>query len=101
MRYRTETMNIDTNFVVEHVEIFFEALHRRIGDIVIELRSPSGTNSVLAEVHSDTHTSYSWRFGSIRHWGENSQGSWSLSVKDGRSGETGTWNKWTLTIHGH
>jgi len=101
MRYLSETISINSNFIVEHVEVFFEALHRRIGDIVIELRSPSGTVSVLAEVHGDTHTSYSWRFGSIRHWGENSQGTWTLSVKDGKTGETGTFTRWTLTVYGH
>jgi subtilisin-like proprotein convertase family protein len=100
-RFLTETINIDSNFVVEHVEVFFEALHRRIGDIVIHLQSPAGTTSILAEVHGDTHTSYAWTFGSIRHWGENSQGAWTLNVKDGKTGETGTWTRWSLAIYGH
>jgi len=100
-RYLTETINIDANFVVEHVDITFEAMHRRIGDIIVELRSPSGTLSKLAEVHGDTHTSYNWRFGSIRHWGESAHGAWTLSVKDGKNGETGSWTRWTLTIYGH
>jgi len=41
-----------------------------------------------------------WRFGSVRHLDESSQGIWTLTVRDRESGNTGTFESWQLRIFG-
>ncbi|MGE5655863.1 MAG: S8 family serine peptidase [Actinomycetota bacterium] len=95
----TIRMNKDIN--VEWVEVMFDADHPARGDLEIVLVSPDGTESILAEPHGDTSDNYDkWVFSSVRHWGESSQGDWTLKVRDRISGETGTWNNWKLNIYG-
>eukprot|EP01116_Phalansterium_solitarium_P009024 TRINITY_DN23018_c0_g1_i1.p1 TRINITY_DN23018_c0_g1~~TRINITY_DN23018_c0_g1_i1.p1 ORF type:complete len:603 (-),score=177.52 TRINITY_DN23018_c0_g1_i1:266-2074(-) len=95
-------IQIDDKFTVETVQIWFKAIHPLIGDLHISLISPAGTESVLAEVHGDTHANYDWTFGSLVNWGESSAGVWRLAVTDGRAnGIKGTWLQWGITINGH
>lgn len=42
---------ISTPFVVEHVQVFLVANHSQATDLEVVLTSPSGTKSVLAELH--------------------------------------------------
>ena len=88
-------------FTVEHVELLFLASHPRRGDLRIELISPAGTQSVLAEYHHDTNPDYNWTFGTIRHWGESSVGQWIVRIKDESIGYQGQMQKVQLTIYGH
>ncbi len=89
-------------FVVEHVEIQFSATHPRRGDLQVTLESPSAVTSTLATLRpSDTQANFSsWRFRSVRHWGEPANGTWRLTVADRRIGMVGTLNQWTLRIFG-
>jgi len=100
----SDTIIISDNLSVEYVEIYFSAAdHTYWGDLQVELISPDGTVSILAEGQHSVSTSYAydnWRFGSARHLGESSQGTWTLSVKDIWSGDTGTFQSWTLKIYG-
>ena len=73
-------------------------------DLEIVLVAPSGTESVLAPAASST-TSYDegydgWRFGSVRHFGESSQGTWKLRVRDRYGGDVGRLASWTLKLYG-
>ncbi|MCX5850819.1 MAG: proprotein convertase P-domain-containing protein, partial [Deltaproteobacteria bacterium] len=43
---------------------------------------------------------YEWLFGSVRHLGESSKGTWRLTVRDLATGDTGTFQSWTLRIFG-
>ena len=36
----------------------------------------------------------------MRHWDEDSEGEWTLSVRDTDSPDAGTWNSWELMMHG-
>jgi len=95
------TATVSASFTVEHVEVVFKATVPRRGDFQIVLVSPSGTASVLATPHSDMTPNYDWTFGTIRCWGENSQGDWQLKVRDTRASAFGTLNSWELKIYGH
>lgn len=90
------------NFTVEHVEVEFDATHPWRGDLEITLTSPAGVASRLATVRpldsGDNFTS--WRFGSVRHWGESAVGTWTLQASDRDMFFVGTWNSWTLRIYG-
>ncbi len=100
----TNTINMPDDINIEFVEISFSAAdHTWWGDLDITLTSPDGTTSVLAGKNSNvlSDTPYdNWRFGSVRHFGESSQGDWSLTVKDLYSDDTGTFQAWTIKIYG-
>jgi subtilisin-like proprotein convertase family protein len=89
------------NFKTEHVEVTVNISHAARGNLRIELTSPSGTTSVLAETHNDFGNDYAnWMFTTVANWGENPSGSWTLRVIDGTGANTGTLNSWTLTVYG-
>jgi len=97
----TRTLNISTTQPVEHVEVIFNATHTYRGDLEIILESPQGTESRLMEQRPadglDNYTN--WKFTTVRHWGENPQGVWKLTVRDVGAGDTGRWLDWKLIIY--
>lgn len=99
-------VSVNEDVDIEFVEVFFDApSHTRLGDMDIQLISPSGTVSRLATRHDQLFSGYfryeNWRFGSMRHLDESSQGNWTLVVRDLVHGELGTLNAWRLRITGH
>ena len=97
----TSTVGITEDVQIEWVEVVFDAEHTQRGDLEVTLVSPDGTESILAETHSDVNDNYnSWVFTSNRHWDESSLGDWTLEVTDNSTGETGTWNSWQLNVYG-
>jgi len=90
-----------SNLRVEHATVTFTANHTNRGDLEVILTSPSGMISRLAEEHNDAGNNYSaWTFSSVRHWGENSAGTWTVKVADRAAGTTGTLVAATVTLHG-
>jgi hypothetical protein len=100
---------------VELVTILIEAVnppstvttditHPSRGELQIQLTSPAGTTSRLAE----KHTSYApdpadypdWTFSTVHNWGEDSRGLWKLKIADRVPGNTGTLTSATLTLYG-
>ena len=89
---------------VEHATVTTDIAHPSRGELEIQLTSPSGTTSRLAE----KHTSYvydpadypDWTFSTVHNWGEDSRGLWKLKIADRVSGNTGTLNSATLTLYG-
>ena len=89
---------------VEHATVTTDISHPSRGDLQIQLTSPDGTTSRLAE----KHTSYAadpadypdWTFSTVHNWGEDSRGLWKLKIADRVSGNTGTLNSATLTLYG-
>ncbi|MBU0679124.1 MAG: S8 family serine peptidase [Verrucomicrobia bacterium] len=86
---------------VEHVTVKASITHPYRGDLEIILTSPDGTESVLAEEHGDGGANYSgWTFSSVRHWGENSWGTWTVKVADRAASDVGTLSSLELTLYG-
>jgi subtilisin family serine protease len=89
---------------VEHATATTDITHPSRGELEIQLTSPDGTTSRLAE----KHTSYpadpadypDWTFSTVHNWGEDSRGLWKLKIADRVSGNTGTLNSATLTLYG-
>lgn len=89
---------------VEHATVTTDITHPSRGELEIQLTSPSGTTSRLAE----KHTSYAadpadypdWTFSTVHNWGEDSRGLWKIKIADRVSGNTGTLNSATLTLYG-
>ena len=97
----TSSVVIPDNIKLEHAEVVFSATHLYRGNLRLVLTAPSGTQSVLAETHADGGDHYtSWKFMTVRNWGESSAGTWILKVTDGAGGNVGTFDSWQLILHG-
>ena len=98
----TRTFSVtQANFRVEHVTLTLTAPHASRGDLEVTLTSPSGTVSKLAEQHFDDNDSYSgWTFGSVRHWGESGNGTWTLRVRDLHPTQTGSVTGASIKLYG-
>ena len=108
-----DTITISENIRIEFVELTFSAPHDRWGDLEVILTSPAGTQSVLAEQHysitkpstwpvgaSFGYGGKGWRFGSFRHFGETSQGDWTLTVRDRKISVAGKFKEWKIKFYG-
>ncbi len=108
-----QSFTFTEDITVESVEVMFDADHELRGDLEVVLISPDGTESVLADSHTDVNDldgsgeptgidQYrSWMFTSMRHWGESSRGEWKLQVRDEKGNDVqGDWNKWKLNLYG-
>lgn len=81
------------NFSIDWVEVDVSILHDYIGDLYIELISPTGTHSVLVNrsaAGNDAHDNLYFTLSSTHDWGESPVGTWTLSVLDAGSGGTGS-----------
>lgn len=98
----TRTFTIPDDITIEAVELKMNVAHNYIGDLVISLVSPSGTNSILAKERNDSQNDYNnYILTTMRCWGESSSGTWTIKISDEDSGTTGTWENYTLTVYGH
>jgi subtilisin-like proprotein convertase family protein len=89
------------HFRVEHVTVTVNIAHPRRGDLEITLTSPGGTQSRLAELHNDSGADFpNWKFMSLRNWGEEAQGQWTVTVADRLAHKLGTLNLVRLGIFG-
>lgn len=88
---------------IEFVEVRLTAQHQYAGDLRVRLASPAGTTSRLADARACAGGcgSYAnWLFGSMRHLDEAPNGTWTLRVADDAAQDTGTFQSWSLVIHG-
>ena len=93
---------------VEWVEVEASFRAPAFRDLEVELVSPSGAVSVLSPPASAVDCpmrcglNAPFRFGSARHLGEDPSGTWTLRMRDRRSGGTvSTLDSWKLTVYGH
>ena len=101
----TTSIVVDTDYVgfIEFVEINLDIDHDSYTNLQIDLVSPSGATSRLARTASFRAVwplRESFRLGSARHLGEESRGTWTLHITDGRRQNTGTLESWSLTFYG-
>ncbi|MCW7460863.1 S8 family serine peptidase [Leptospira limi] len=103
---------------IEFVDVEFTTNHTYFPELKITVTSPSGTVSVLSEVHACRNPSNNsgctsgstsianmtgsstYRFGLTRLLGENPNGSWTIRAYDGAAGDTGTIQSVRLKIYG-
>ncbi len=72
-----------SNLRVEHVEFTVTVAHPLRGDLGFILVSPSGMRSIAERRPKDDTADFtSYTFTSVRHWGENSSGTWELRAGD-------------------
>ncbi|KAJ7047157.1 peptidase S8/S53 domain-containing protein [Mycena alexandri] len=95
----------DANFEkLEHITVRVWIDHTRRGDVEVELTSPAGIRSVLAEKRrgDSANTGYpGWTFMTVKHWGEEIVGDWIITVSDQASpNHNGTFLGWDMVFWG-
>lgn len=98
----TSTLSVTENYKIEAVQAAV-SVQNCIGEIGIELTSPSGTKSVLLNINSQlTETAlFDHQLLTNAFYGENSAGTWTLKIVDGRAGCQATFSSWKLNVIGH
>lgn len=90
-----------SNLRVEQAVVTVDITHANRGDLVINLVSPAGTISPLAELHGDTNANYTaMTFRSTFNWGEDSKGNWQVQISDRRANHAGTLTRAKLEVYG-
>ena len=101
----SDTITLGTRVgFTEFVEINIEFDHPSFRDLGVEIVSPSGTVSMLAEPDESRRNqpfSERHRFASAKHLGEDPTGTWTLKVTDHVPGEEGVIRGWDIKIYGH
>jgi len=105
-----DTITLSSDIVIDHVEVELHIDHAYIGDLVVRLISPDGTESVLVDrpgkdpddprdfgLASDD---IDFTLTSTHFWGETGNGTWTIAVTDAEAAFRGTLDSWTLTLYG-
>ncbi len=100
----SQSVEVDTPIdFVEWVEVDASFVAPAFRHLRVELVSPSGAVSLLSRPAGAWGSlTAPFRFGSARHLGEDPAGTWTLRVRDQRSGGTvARLVGWSLTVYGH
>ncbi|WII72216.1 S8 family serine peptidase [Bdellovibrio sp. 22V] len=99
----SDTMVVNENLKIEGVQLQIWATHTNLADLALELKSPSGTKSILINMNNALRglTDYEGEIMlSNAFYQERAQGTWTLKVIDGKSTHTGTVTRWRLNFFG-
>ncbi|KAJ3824920.1 peptidase S8/S53 domain-containing protein [Lentinula raphanica] len=97
--------NLDQNGL-EHVQVRVWIQHARRGDVEVEIVSPHGVKSVLGakrDNDADKNGYPGWVFMTVKHWGENPLGTWTIRVSDQSSTKPdskGSFIGWSMILWG-
>jgi subtilisin-like proprotein convertase family protein len=99
----TSTINLTTGLQIDFLEVEVDISTSRRGDLQIILTTPNGNQSLLIDrplQGNDNGNNLKFTLSSSHHWGEDSGGNWTLSIKDLSVGETSILNSWKLNAYG-
>ncbi|PPQ71410.1 hypothetical protein CVT24_012228 [Panaeolus cyanescens] len=101
----TKEMLEENNFeALEHINIKVWINHTTRGDVEVEVVSPKGIKSMLGGARPadrDGSGYPGWIFMSVKHWGEDPVGDWTIKVKDqNKPGSNGTFLGWNMMLWG-
>lgn len=99
----SSNLTVSQNLSIEAVQIRLTIDHTYIGDLGVELTSPSGTKSILMNINSGVVGSAIQNeiLLSNAFYGEPSSGQWTLKIVDGYAQDLGTLTNWKINIIGH
>lgn len=99
----SSTLTVNTSLRIEAAQIQLWVTHPDISELAIELTSPSGTRSLIVNMHNSLVGLPNYQ-GELMmtnaFYQENSQGTWTLKVIDGKFNQTGTLTRWRLNLVG-
>lgn len=68
---------------VEHVDLIVNVKHKNRGDLRFTIIAPNGMKSIAQPRPNDDNADFTdYRFTSVRHWGESSNGNWTVTIED-------------------
>jgi serine protease len=94
----TSTISVPQNGTVFATEAGVNISHTWIGDLIVKLTSPQGTEHTLHNRSGGSADDIvqSWQLETFN--GETMQGDWTLFVSDNAGRDTGSLNSWSLTL---
>ncbi len=98
------TLNVTEAMDLEHVAISLRITHADIGDLGVQLTSPSGTHSIVIPFKNSLVGEANYMnetFVTNAFYGERSAGTWTLKVLDANRGISGKLDSWRITVQGH
>ncbi len=99
----SSSMSVSTGMKIQSVQLKVWITHSDVSELALELTSPSGTKSVVVNMNNSLTSIADYDgqiFLSNAFYQENSQGTWTLKVIDGKAGNTGTLTRWSLNFTG-
>jgi subtilisin-like proprotein convertase family protein len=94
---------VTQDYVIESIQIKISTNHTQVGDLGVELTSPSGTNSKLLLINSNIqHAGLSdYTLLTNAFYREHSLGDWTIKVIDGAASDIGHLTSWKIKVNGH
>lgn len=94
----TSVINVPEEGTVFGAEVSVSITHTWIGDLIVSLTSPEGTEHILhnRDGGSADNIDETWTLGVFN--GESMQGDWTLFVSDNAGADVGTLNNWSLVL---
>jgi subtilisin-like proprotein convertase family protein len=104
----SDSVSVTQHIDVERVDVTLHVTHPFIGDLSVALQSPSGVRSwLLLRPGEGPHSAFGssqdnihFTFDTVVNWGEDSAGTWTLTVADNSIFDEGTLDSWMLTLTG-
>ncbi len=99
----SQTVTIDAAWDIDTVQVVIDIVHEHVGDLVLTLTSPDGTEATLVDRPSNgtnDDQGLFFTFTANNFWGESGLGDWTLSVSDEGTGGTGSLLGWALVLNG-
>jgi subtilisin family serine protease len=99
----SNVINVTHAYIIESVQIKLTTDHNYLGDIAVELTSPSGITSKIILANSNINDSGLSDFLLLTNafYGETSNGNWTIKVIDAAARGTGRLVSWKLKVNGH
>ncbi|OFC70238.1 S8 family serine peptidase [Alteromonas confluentis] len=94
----TSVITVDDAAVVFGAEVFVDITHTWIGDLIVTLTSPAGTEYVLHNREGGSADDIYETYEVEGFNGEMAMGDWTLFVSDNVGYDTGTLNQWAVTL---
>ncbi|MBI3267673.1 MAG: discoidin domain-containing protein [Planctomycetes bacterium] len=104
----TSTLDVPDDIAIQDVNVGVQITHAAIGDLTVIVKSPAGNTVILHNkiggltknlvTTYDTLTAPTQSLAAFN--GQSSKGTWSLTVTDTKTKNTGTLNLWSLQITG-
>jgi serine protease len=96
----TSSINVPDGMTIWDLTVTVNITHPNIGDLLVSLRSPTGTQVPLHNRTGGTTDNLRQSYQLSSFNGEHSAGTWVLAVSDRASGNVGTLDNWSLSITG-
>jgi subtilisin family serine protease len=96
----TSTIDLPDSLSVWNTTCEVHITHTWIGDLILKLISPAGTESILQEREGGSADNIHMTYYPSEFRDEPGQGIWTLFVSDNAGLDVGTLDSWTLTIDG-